>query len=599
MIELHERCIEEYLIWQGIDISKPNFKEPKAYNKIKDRKALNLKNNTITLEKYIEEYLLRGKHCVVYESKYDMDCPYDSEYMYSEEDMAQKILMAMGDFPEDTDVNDEKSIEAGDMIEAGRDLVKAFHRRDCGLIDRLKKYFKFDLTLFDTKDDKYEYEKCKILYFFYMLEKMYFPDTNVLELLSKPSIESISATYNGMIIEFIEMSLRKELGFSKSYSVRLNVNKMVGEWDDKLREVLLIQDKLYSMGFQFNFEDNIISALKLNPPKICDAFLHRHISSPIESLYLKAVGLMFVGKIKDIADVNDIKKNYYVDISDEMIEEMQTLYKNKVDVKKIEQHIMENAKRLSKYVYLKPKTSGEEVRKIKKSGQKVSRFYDFVNAEYYKENTRTELDIVSVLQAVILDDQNETFDYSYHASQNQMKHKPRVQGALKNDNYVVGALKIYWQRKVVDRWYINLGRGEQRIRCRAIEQVCDNIRLEILSQDSQTDMVKLHDYYMREFEAGLNAACRQINGQIGVIDLIEYVKHMGFENVDNSFYNMCPYIENEQEIAFFQYIIDCAIKQREPDGYVDYKGKKFVFTFDYEKRTCSLSIQEISLDEKG
>jgi hypothetical protein len=624
MIELHEQCIREYLSWQGIDIYIPNFQESKAYNKIKDRKALCFKEDSITFEKYIGEYLLKGKHCTIYESKYDMDCPYDSEYMYSEEDMAQKILMAMGDFPEDTDVNDEKSIEAGDMIEAGKDLVKAFHRCDCGLIERLKKYFKFDLTSFDTKDDKYEYEKCKILYFFYMLEKMYFPDTNVLELLSKPSMENVRRTYNGMILIFIKESLNKELGTSlgetglpKGEDISWKVKSIVEVWNGSITYILSAQDYLYSVGSQYNFEEYVINALK-SDKKIYSPYSpvctvvnkteNTSVSSTqeksekssklIECLFLKIVEFAHIGFVKDIMYVNDIERKYqYSDISDEMVEEMNGLSLIEVEIKEVERYINENAKRLSRYVYLKSKTSSEEVRKIKNSSKKVIRFFKVCWREDCCKGKVTGTEIVAVLQSVILDDQNETFDYSYHASQKQMKHKPRVQGALKNDNYVIGALNAYWCIKVDDRWYMNVGRKEQQIRLRKIHQTCNNILLEILSKDSVTEMIKFHRKYFDNFKIILEELPKRIRQ---VEELIAYLHNdEGFENTDKTFYDLIPFFNKSFEYIKFSFCMNEAIQNVQTKAEVTDEGKKFVFTFDYEKRTCSLSIQEISLDEKG
>lgn len=76
-----------------------------------------------------------------------------------------------------------------------------------------------------------------------------------------------------------------------------------------------------------------------------------------------------------------------------------------------------------------------------------------------------------------------------------MKHKPQVQGALKNDGYTVDALKIYWTRKVMDHWNANIGRYDSRCRLRELENVCDNILMQILSCSNISDMLEIHCFY--------------------------------------------------------------------------------------------------------
>ena len=102
---------------------------------------------------------------------------------------------------------DESNIDA-----EAEEIVNKFNRTG-GLVERLKTYLNFDLNAFEKENKQYKYDRCKILYFFYMLENTYFPETNILMLLSKPSMENIDnsllgmQSYNGMIIKSIRKGI--------------------------------------------------------------------------------------------------------------------------------------------------------------------------------------------------------------------------------------------------------------------------------------------------------------------------------------------------------------------------------------------------------
>ena len=74
--------------------------------------------------------------------------------------------------------------------------VIGFYQPGIVQLNHQKIYFQLkvkDLDNFDKESKRYKYERCKILYFFYMLEHIYFLKTNVLMLLSKPSFSFLQS----------------------------------------------------------------------------------------------------------------------------------------------------------------------------------------------------------------------------------------------------------------------------------------------------------------------------------------------------------------------------------------------------------------------
>lgn len=420
-------------------------------------------------------------------------------------------------------------------IEADEFLLQLY--RTGGLLQRLKKALDFDLESFDKMNIQYKKERCKIIYFFYILEHEYFPRTNIMKLLKNPSMENIDNslldmyTYNGPIIQKIKEELGKELPFYKAKKIKITVAQIISAWNVILENANMLMDFFCENGYHYNFEDTIhvISAETENGEIQSDS---QSTHSPIEALYLKIVQHEYIGNIKDIMRLNDIQKEYDYNVPLEFVAEMKKLYYNTIDYDSIEQYIDENAFRLSKFVYLKYDVSKEEVRRIRNFKGKIVKWLSFCTRAKPELNLNeicNELQVVSFLQALILDDSNERFDYAFHGWENNMKHITRVQAALKNDSQVLDALQCYWVRKVTDHWYANIGRYDMRIEMRNFENVCDNICLKILSKSDLEQMQMIHNFYMERVEDGLITTREQIGA---VQKLVGYLDDLGFKYVD-------------------------------------------------------------------
>lgn len=590
MLDFLKKYVEELLQDNDIDIHNPNYKNSEDYARIKDSWFIVFEYFSMSLDEFIERFLLTEQEIWdIYDSKYDMG----SKYIF-DDDECEDLAVAEEIIREDEDKN-ENNIEA-----ETHDFVKKFFRSG-GIIERLKTYLCFDLDAFDKKDKRYKRERCKILYFFYMLEHKYFPKTNVLMLLSKPSMENIDnssigmQTYNGMIIKLIKDSLGKELSLSKKEEIRKAIDNIVPRWDNILDNARILLDFFDENGCKYDFKRTIRS-LKLVPKDIYHAPKYSH--SPIETLYLKIVQHEYLGNIFDISKTI-FSKDYGHDVPPELIEEMKELYYSPIDISNVEQYIDENALRISKYVYLGAEVSRDDIRRIRTFKKKIPKLIDFckrARPSLEMKDISNELQIISFLQAITLDDQSEPFDYTYPGYQNHGKHIPRVQAALKNDKHIPDALQCYWVRKSMDHWYANIGRYDALIKLREFERVCNSVLEEILSKPNLDEMQQTHKLYLDEIGDELITTTEQIQA---VQQLVKYLHKKGFKYVDN--YYLIRYVflyppEIDCIFANLTMLISDTIKSHDPtlqvmlEAYSANGDDKLVFefelAFDYDINEC-------------
>lgn len=610
MTSFLEDYLREYLKFNDIDLY--NYKNSDNYTKIKSKQLFLPSVGNISFDDLIERFLADKNQLLShYESIYNMGHIHEIEINdeeYEDNCVALEIIQKLSIKPskptgKKLSFEEMEQIRADEEIEAD-EFVEKFTRPG-GLIERLKTYLNFDLDNFDKESKRYKYERCKILYFFYMLEHIYFLKTNVLMLLSKPSMENIDnsslgwKTYNGWIIKLIKASLEKELPRS-AREIRNRITEIVTTWDAILENAYILMDFLYGNGYEYDFEKTIrpLSSIEKGVEK--EEFV-QYTDSPIETLYLKIVQHEFLGNVKDISKINSIQKNYDYSVPPEMIEEMKKLHYNKVDIKNIDLYIEQNALRISKYVYLKSNPSKYEKNKVYNSKKKIHKWLNFcfrAKPLLNIQDISNELRIISFLQAVILDDPRETFDYIFHDYQDHFKHKPQVQGALKNDNHVVDALQCYWSRKVTDRWYSNIGRYHMRMKAREFEKVCDDILEGILSKPSLNEMWETHNQYIDKVDDSLITTNDQIQA---VQNLVNFLGNAGFKYKDDSYLIRYAFLyppDNASIFADLTRLINAAIKIHKPHLSIIFAisnstctknfVSRFIFSFDYENYKCIL-----------
>lgn len=587
---IFEKEAKTFLSSNNVDIHYCYYKSSNNYLKIKDARVITNNLYIMPLEEFIERYLLSEQKVIkTYESIYEMGNPYKFD-----DEECEDIAVA-------NEIRDNE-LMSNKIEHTSEEIVNNFVRPG-GLIERLNTNLGFDLESFSKKDKKYKCERCKILYLFYTLEKTY-AHTNVLMLLGNPSMENIDnsfmgkQTHNGEIIKLIKESLEKELLLETKEKIRKNIAYISQTWDKVLENAYYLMDFMYENECKYDFEGTI-DILKSDTGKSSKND-PKYTQSPIEMLYLKIIQHEYIGNMRDIRKLNEIENNYTHNISPELVAEMKELHYNCFDINNFEQYLHENALRLSKYVYLGKKTSKEDVRKIRKAKEKFLKWLDFCKRAkplLMPKSIHNELQLVSFLQTVILDDSNEIFDYAFHGYDKYFSHKPRVQAALKNDNPVLDVLQCYWVRKVTDRWYANIGRYNVRIKTRKLEQACDDIREEILNKSSLHEMWEIHNFYFDEkLDDGLITTREQIQA---VQRLQGDLYKKGFKYVDN-YYSIryAFFYPPEIEVIYISLntMINDAIRDCKPSLLVNAKvhsadGKvaliaTFQLDFDYKEKLC-------------
>lgn len=431
-------------------------------------------------------------------------------------------------------------IDSDDVVDTGK------------FIGKLKKSkFNFDIKHFNKgkrKAKKHEPEICKIIYFFYALQYKLIPEilnkfipdwlTNkkrkrfdVIDFLSSPSMESIDyshlgleslglKTYYGEIIRLIKSTLEKEMSPQAIKIIKDAFFQIASEW----HELHKCASKGLDVGEELDY-DYVICAL--------DSILHNYRylfakktyqASAIETLYLKVLQHEFKGQLKDILVINRQSQTglgfdlpqvlsgifglSVPSVPSSYVTYMRSLYYQVIDIECIEEYIYDCAPIIEDLIYLNRPTDKEDRERIRESTDKVFEVLGYcIRAKklIIMQSEFTTLLIIACLQAILADSKNEEFDYTiYYYQELTGKHyKPKVQAALKNDDYTLDALKVYWARKVTDHLYANIGRDDLKTKFRELENKCAEILLRIYSRSSVSEMLLLHEEYYEKIKPRL------------------------------------------------------------------------------------------------
>ena len=578
--------VRKYLDSKGVDLSAKNYKREAKYIEIKDKRLDGVPGGAMSLEEFIDRFM--RTNCS-FDSIYDMGNPNEIEDSECTDDaVATEIWYSLS-------LDKEGITEANVLDEL---------ERKSGLIERIEKYLGIDLNQLVRDDDREKRERSKILYFFYILEHRYYPNINVLMLLDKPSMENIDNTFlgwqthNGKIVRTVKEALGKELPLGEKGRVYSTIAAISTEWDSTLNNARLLLDFLHDYGFDYTSVELLHSPIPIFISN--EGSRENTCQYPVERLYLTVSQREYLGNLLDIAFVNKIQSSNSYDVPPELVEEMRSLIHKPLDFNNVEEHIKDNALRLSYYVYLGKKTTKEDVRRIRTFAHKFQKFLNFCNRANCVipiQEISNELQIVSFLQALILDDQSEAFDYTYHDYQDRAKHMMRVQAALKNDKSVPDALQVYWIRKVTDRWYANVGKYDVRLKLREIEQACDELRKQILSQSTLDGMVATHDFYLDQIDPGFFEVSNQIRS---VIRVLNYLQSIGFSYEDHECKIRYAFLDSEDCEGICDAIlvnIQGTIRDRDSSCQIACEAKGTAMrdagfllelAFDYVEKTCKL-----------
>lgn len=231
--------VRKYLDSKGVNINALHYKDDENYIKIRDKRIGGFPGGVMSLEEFVDRFMYTNR---AFDSIYDMGNPNEIEAdLCTNPAVASEIWYA---FYSDSDEITEANIL--DELE-----------RKKGLIARIRKYLGIDLNELNRNDDREKCERSKILYFFYMLEHKYYPKTNVLMLLDKPSMENIDNTFlgwetqNGEILRTVKESLGKELSLEEKGRIYSAISNISFAWDNILNNVRLLLDFLHDYGFDY------------------------------------------------------------------------------------------------------------------------------------------------------------------------------------------------------------------------------------------------------------------------------------------------------------------------------------------------------------
>lgn len=479
-----------------IDINDKDFNKTDAYKEHAGMTFGTYDGVSLTLGEYIERFLLADFDLYDYhESIFSMGNPYELD-LGSEEELFTLVA---------TEIAEQTGVEAEDRTS---ELTKTLQNYPT----LIKKYFGLDLTLFDDSEHGSRCEIAKILYYFYMLKHQEFPQVNIFDLLSKPSMENIALadflqeTYNGHIIHRVLMDIRKELPLSVIGEIEHTVFTMSLIWDEYLLNLYLstFQDIANDTEKGLQFETLISEKIQnLNKPTPWSRDENdAYDLSPVATLYLFIIRYQYIGQAIDTMRVNAVQIDSDYNISPELVAKLRRMTAQHVRISDIETYIDDHADEIAACVYPGRTITRNDRKKIRQHGEKVRALVEFCHRarpfNRVDDNVESALFILSCMQAILLDSQNETFDYIYSGYQRNTKHRPRVQKALKGDPHPVDALKMYWVRKIMEHWHANVGVSVQWRMFKDFETIYNQKWLEVLSCQSLSGMIKLHEFYQKQ-----------------------------------------------------------------------------------------------------
>lgn len=294
-------------------------------------------------------------------------------------------------------------------------------------------------------------------------------------------------TYNGEIVHNIKEELKKEIHKETIIKIESYFYYIHRILDNFLDNTLYQADYYCSYGGNncaIDYINKEIQKAQISSTGVQKKYIdYINEYSPIEMMYFRICQYEYIGQIKDIIFINSIKFDITNIPSLDMIEEMKELARRNVQIEDIENIIIDEAPKIAKHVFLRDNITQNDIKKIRRQKNKVEQMFQFLyRATPYKpvDDLINKLHIVSFLQAIILDEKNEIFDYTFYGYQRFMKHRQHVQVSANTNKRPVDALKVYWNRKINDHWYANIGRYEVRCKLRELELIYDKTLLELL-----------------------------------------------------------------------------------------------------------------------
>ena len=325
------------------------------------------------------------------------------------------------------------------------------------------------------------------MYFICTLELIHYPGKDVLQLLSKPSMENTDnlfwgwETSNGEIIRHIKTSIEEELSLKKIGKVQGKVSAIWERWNliiHTARDEIELYSKNKSILSQVLSD---IREIKKRTKHVLFPHQKSSESSPLEDLYLRILQLEYLGHVNDTLAILKMAETNTYEVPPKFWPQMRAFRVCPLEMEDLEWFFQQdNVVKIAKYVYLKDDITSEERTAI--------------------DNISVLL-VISCLQCIFLDDRNEIFRYTYHGFERENSTgKFHVQAALKKDEsprkHICDVEKLYWVRKVLDRCYINMGCNDGLKAIREFEKICCTVVKDIFNSQSLEEMEYRNNHYV-------------------------------------------------------------------------------------------------------
>jgi len=492
----------------GIDILEEGFTSSESYISYANNILYPVGKIHISLGEYIERFLLDPSNVAkIYRSKHCMGYPYALSSEECELDAVSNSILE--DHSVKLDLNNVESDTEEPLPDTEYDGLDVSEIRNIltNYPNLIKKYLNIDLSQFDHKKIRNRQEIAKFIYFLYTLKHSDYKKINIFDMLKKPSMENIynpisgMESYNGQIIQHILQSIRKELSIHSIELIEDALSNISLFWDFFLSTLMYQEEEKKALAYSDNcaYEcdfSEIIQKLRSKFPDDCDVHDSYNLS-PLEMFYLRIMQHQYIGQVSDILKLNNVRNDSNYEIPNDMIPILRDLYSIKINYDEIDSFIYNYASFLALIIFQR-KCDASDNRKIREKTDKVKKLVKFCDRARPLDGwqgTNTALFIVSCLQTIMVDCQNEVLEYSFQGYENHMKHRPHVQAALKGEKTVLNAVKIYLVRKIMDHWYENIGYADLRLSFREVENACDNILINILSETTLSKIEAKHKFY--------------------------------------------------------------------------------------------------------
>ena len=391
--------------------------------------------------------------------------------------------------------------------------------RPGGIINRLKRDLGFDIKQFDQK--QYGSEKCKLIYFIYEMENHKLPELmgkkefNLTQFLKESSMESVDnsvlgqedyqwETRSGKILRIIRHTLEKEMDLQVKDEIWKTFDCVAHDWEQMMQSVKR-QMELNSIYEKPSLDLETVKDFLLQRSSYLSQLAETEILqvSPIAVFYFIIAKYELLGEIRDYKKVVNIPIEADYNVPSKLIPNMLRLHTEKIPLDCVKEYISNCADPWVDYVYfgeekaLNKDERKKQQRKIRESGKKVvGLLQSFARRKPHinYENEITILRIISCLQAILTDKNDVNFEYTAYGLGN---HKPfKVSGALQEtDEYALDSRIAFWERKVDDHLYANIGRYDIICKFREFQNICCGVMDEIYSAKSISEVLCIHQIY--------------------------------------------------------------------------------------------------------